>query len=107
MEKETEEKISELQGIEQNLQRFLNQKQNFQTQIVEIETALKEIPDSDETYKILGNIMVSVKKENLKSELEDKKELITIKLKSIEKQEENLRKEADNLQQEIMKKMKK
>ena len=33
MDNKTEEKIAELQGIEQNLQKFLSQKQQFQTQM--------------------------------------------------------------------------
>ncbi len=106
MDKKTEEKISELQVIEQSLQKFLSQKQSLQTQIVEIETALKEIPSSKESYRIIGNIMVAVDKKKLQEDLESKKELIDIKLKSIEKQEQQMRIDADSLQKEIMDKIK-
>ena len=41
--KETEQKIQQLQLIEQSMQQFLMQKQSFQTQLVEIESALKEL----------------------------------------------------------------
>ncbi len=102
MDKITENKISELQTIEQNLQRFLSQKQNLQSQIIEVETALKELPQSGEAYKIIGNIMVSVNKDKLTEELGSKKELANIKLKSIEKQEEGMRTEADSIQKELM-----
>jgi len=106
MNKETEQEISELQVIEQNLQRFLSQKQQFQTQIVEVETALKELPESGDTYKIIGNIMVSVKKADLEEDLKSKKEIAEIRLKSLEKQEQKMREEADNLQKQIMNKIK-
>jgi len=41
--KETEKDIAQLQLIEQNLQNFLVQKQTFQTQLLEIDNALKEL----------------------------------------------------------------
>ncbi|MBU1201318.1 MAG: prefoldin subunit [Nanoarchaeota archaeon] len=107
MNKETEQEISELQTIEQNLQRFLSQKQQFQTQIVEIDTALKELPESGDTYKIIGNIMVAVKKTDLEEDLKSKKEIVELRLKSIEKQEQKMRQDADSLQKQIMDKIKK
>lgn len=107
MNKETEERIGELQGIEQNLQKFLNQKQQFQTQTVEIDSALKELPTSEKSYKIVGNIMVAVDKDKLKNDLEDKKERIELRLKSIEKQEQKMREKADSIQKEVMESMKK
>ena len=47
MEKTTEEKIAQLQMIEQGMQNFLLQKQQFQAQIIEIESALKELEKSE------------------------------------------------------------
>ncbi|MBC8495402.1 prefoldin subunit beta [archaeon] len=107
MDKATEEKIAELQAIEQNLQRFLTQKQQFQSQIIELESALKEIPDAKETHKIIGNIMVAVDKNKLENDLKEKKEMFELRLKSIEKQETSMREKADSIQKEVMEKMKK
>ena len=56
--KEAEKKISQLQMLEQGMQSLLMQKQQFQLQQVEIESALKELENVDEAYKIVGNIMV-------------------------------------------------
>ena len=74
--KETEQKIAQLQLMEQNLQSFLMQRQQFQSQLVEVESALKELDKSKESYKIVGNIMVSTSKEELKKDLEEKKYIL-------------------------------
>lgn len=103
MDKKTEEKVAELQMIEQNLQRFLTQKQQFQTQIVEVDNALKELSNAKQTHKIIGNIMVEVDKKKLESDIKSKKEILELRLKSIEKQEQSMREKADNIQKEVMK----
>ena len=105
--KETEQKISQLQLFEQSLQNLLMQKQQFQSQLVEVESALKELGDSEESYKIVGNIMVSAKKEDLKKDLESKKETLSIRVKTLEKQEGSIKEKAEKLQSEVMEKMKK
>ncbi|GAG16427.1 unnamed protein product, partial [marine sediment metagenome] len=87
VEKETEKKISQLQMMEQSMQTFLMQKQQFQTQLVEIESALKELEKSKEAYKIVGNIMVSGNKEDIENDLKKKKEIVELRIKTLEKQE--------------------
>ncbi len=62
--KETEQKIAQLQLYEQSLQNILMQKQQFQSQSVEIGSALKELESTEKAYKIVGNIMVASKKED-------------------------------------------
>lgn len=107
MEKETEQKINQLQLFEQSLQNLLMQKQQFQLQLVETESALKELETTEEAYKIVGNIMVLTKKEDLKKDLKEKKEIIEIRIKSLEKQETQIKEKASKLQEEILKKIKK
>lgn len=104
--KETQEKIDKLQLIEQNLQNILIQKQTFQAQLLEIENALKELTNKKEAYKIIGAIMVSSKKEDLEKELNQKKEILDLRLKNIEKQEEKIKEGATKLQSEVMKNLK-
>jgi len=101
-----EEKIQRLSLIEQNLNNSLMQKQNFQMQEIEIDNALKELKDSKEAYQIVGNIMIKAEGTKLKKELESKKEIIELRIKNIEKQEEKIKSEAENLQKEVMKNMK-
>lgn len=104
--KETEESINQLQLLEQSLQTFLVQKQQFQTQLVEVESALKELETSKESYKIVGNIMVQADKGDLKKELESKKEMLNIRIKTLEKQENQIKEKSTKLQSEVVEKMK-
>lgn len=107
MDKETEQKINQLQLFEQSLQNLLIQKQQFQLQLAEIDSALKELETTEEVYKIIGDIMVSTKKEDLKKDLKEKKEINELRIKSLEKQEAQIKEKASNLQEEVLKSIKK
>lgn len=105
-DKEHEEKIGQLQLLEQSLQSFLVQKQQFQMQLSEVTSALENLKDSKKTYKIIANIMIDAKKEDLEKELKQKKEMLEIRLKNIEKQEESIREKSQKLQKEVLSSMK-
>ena len=104
--KETEQKIAQLQLHEQGLQNILIQKQQFQAQSIEIESALKELEATKEAYKIVGNLMVASKKEDLKKDLESKKETVNLRIKTLEKQETQIKERAKRLQEEVSKDIK-
>lgn len=103
---ETKQKISQLQLLEQNLQNFMLQKQQFQTQLMEVESALTELEKSDTAYKIVGNIMVISKKDELQKDLKAKKEMLELRIKTLENQEDKIREKATKTQSEILKGMK-
>ncbi len=109
IEKEREEKISELQMIEQNLQQLLAQKQSIQIQQIETENALEELKkqSSSEVYKIIGQIMVGSNKKEIEKDLNSKEEIFNLKIKNIEKQESKLRERAKEIQKEILESMNK
>ena len=106
VEKETEKKISQLQMMEQGMQGFLMQKQQFQGHLVEIESALKELEKSKEAFKIVGNIMVSSDKKELEEDLKKKKETVELRIKTLEKQENQIKEKASAIQEEVMKELK-
>jgi len=103
---ETEEKIGRMQLLEQNIQNFLMQKQQFQTQLVEVNSALEELEKAEVSYRIIGNIMVLSKKDELKKDLDSKKEMVELRINAIEKQEEELKEKAKKLQGEVLEGMK-
>ena len=100
--KETEQKIAQLQLLEQNMQQLLAQRQQYQAQLLELDSALTELKDSKEAYKIIGNIMIKNTKEDLDKDLKSKKELIELRIKSLEKQEKQFKDKASSLQAEVM-----
>ena len=104
---ETQQKIQEIQILEQNLQNLLLQKQAFQIELNETENALSEILKSKEdVFKLISNIIIKADKEKLEKELKQKKELLSLRLNSIEKQETKLSEQMENLRKEIMKEIK-
>ena len=88
---EVEQKIAQLQLLEQNMQNFLAQKQNFQAHELEINNA----------YKIVGSIMINSDKNKLKTDLESKREIIALRIKNLEKQETQIKEKIDKLQEEV------
>lgn len=103
--KNTEQKISQLQLLEQSLQNFNLQKQQLNSKLLEYESALEELDLTEDAYKIIGNIMVKVNKDSLKKELEEDKKTNTIRINALEKQEQSTREKAKGIQQEVMKEM--
>ena len=105
---ETEQKIAQLQALEQNMQNFLMQKQTIQAQMIEGENALEELSRAEgKIYKVVGPIMVAAEREELKKELESKKEVFELKMKNVEKQEAQVKEKAKKIQAEVLEKIKK
>lgn len=104
--KQTEQKLMQLQLLEQSIQNILTQKQQFSGQLLEIENALKEVKQVQNAYKIVGNIMVLTKQKDLMEDLQQKQDLITVRIQSLERQEKKLREKATSLQEEVVSKLK-
>jgi prefoldin beta subunit len=102
IDKETEQKIKRLQLFEQNLQTIAAQKQQFQAQLTEVESAMRELGKVKSAYKIVGNIMVKSDKETLHKELEQKKDMFSVRVKTLEKQESSVKDKSKQLQSEVM-----
>ena len=76
-------------------------------ELSETENALTEITNSNEdVFKLVGNIMIKSKKEDIEKELKKKQELLSLRLKSIESQESDFTKKSEELREEVMKKIK-
>lgn len=104
--KKINENIQELQILEQNLQSLLLQKQAFQFELNETENALSEVSKSkDDIYKITGQIMIKAKKEEVEKELSERKDILSLRIKSIEKQERAFKEKIDSLREELSKNM--
>lgn len=108
MAEDTDNKIQEMQILEQSLQNLLMQKQAFQLELNETQAALKEIKNSgDDVFKIIGQLMIRSDKKKMQDELSNKEKLLGIRLKSLEKQETSLTEKLEQLREDVMKGMKK
>ena|SRR3989338_2723148 len=96
------EQMQRIQLLEQNIQAVNAQKQQFQTQLFEIDGALKELSTSPVAYKIIGGLMMATDKETLTKELTSKKELLELRIQTLEKQEKQIKERVKKFQDEIM-----
>ena len=107
MDKETEEKVKELQLLEQNLSNLMYQKQTFQLELNEVTSASSELSESNgDVFKIIGNVMIKSDKGKLKKELDEKMQIIELRVKNIDKQEKSIRGRVEELRKEVLKGMK-
>ena len=101
-------KIQEMHIIEQNLHNLLLQKQAFQIELTETSSALEEVESStDEVFKIIGQLLIKTDKSKMKEELLNKKKMLELRLKTIEKQENSLTKQLNDIREGLIKSMEK
>lgn len=97
------QKLQEMQFLEHNLQNLLLQKQSFQMELSEINSALKELENSgDETFKIIGQLMIKAEKPKILKELAEKQKILNLRIKTIQGQENSLAKQLDFFRKELL-----
>ncbi|MDI6798432.1 MAG: prefoldin subunit beta [Candidatus Aenigmarchaeota archaeon] len=103
LSEETKNLIAQFQSYQQQLQTIVIQKESLKLQAIEIERALEELNETKQAsaYKITGQIMVLKPVEELKKELNETKENIDIRIKSLEKTEEKVGNKLKELQAKL------
>ncbi|MEM7825236.1 MAG: prefoldin subunit beta [Candidatus Aenigmatarchaeota archaeon] len=103
MTEETKNLLAQFQSYQQQLQSVLIQKESMKLQSMEIEKALEELNQTKEknAYKISGQIMVLKSVEDLKKELNETKDDLEIRIKSLEKSEEKIKDKLKELQNKL------
>lgn len=99
-----DDKIQQIHFMEGNLQNLFMQKQAFQMELSETQSAIKEIENSDEDiFKIIGQLMIKTDKQKTKEELSNKEGILKLRIKTIERQEDSLTEKMVNLRKEVIK----
>jgi|FaiFalDrversion2_1042247.scaffolds.fasta_scaffold00504_3 prefoldin beta subunit len=100
---EAKELLLQFQSYQQQLQNILIQKETLKLQEIEVEKALEELNATKQTsaYKIVGNIMLSKSVEDLKKELNESKEELSLRIKSIESVELKIKEKLKELQNKL------
>lgn len=107
LNEETQRQIQEMQILEHNFQQLLMQKQMFQNESNEAVFAIEELEKSEgEVFKIVaGQIVIKSTKEKLEKELKHRKELLEMRLKTMEKQEKEFSEKLEAMRQDILDKI--
>jgi len=102
---ETQQILIELQTYQQQTQTVLIQKESLSMQNMEIDKALEELgkTTTNDVYKVIGPILIKSNKKDLEKELNEKKETIELRLKSLKKQEDRLREKLKESQERFEK----
>jgi len=101
-----QERLLRLQQLQETLQTVLSQKQQLDLEILEIDRALSELEKtSDDTviYKSIGSLLIRADKAKVISELTERKELNSMRVSVLTKQEERLRSQIKELQEKLQK----
>jgi len=99
-----ENQIQEINILEQNLQQLFLQKQAFNMELSETETALEEIKKSgDEIFKIVGQLMIKSEKKKIEEELVQKIKLLQLRCNSLDKQEKIFSDKIESIRKELIK----
>ena len=97
--------LSQIQQIQQQVQSISMQRSQIKLIIQEIELSLKEIEklkdNDDGIYKLIGNLIFKSKKDDVKSELYEKKESMSIREQTLQRQEERLTDRFKQLQEQL------
>ncbi len=95
--------VMQFQNLQQQLQSTAIQRESLKLRSFEIDKALEEIEASKEknVYKISGNVMISKAAEEVKKELQEEKEVIGTRMKSLDKNEEKITEKLKELQKKL------
>ncbi len=105
MDKETEQILNQAQIYQQQIQTVIAQKSALNLEIREIKNALEEIGKTrgESVFKISGPIMIKVDTKEIEKELKEKEDMLSLRLKTIEKQERKLKEKIEELRSKLMK----
>ena len=101
---EAQEKIEELQDLQETAQQVAVQKQQAESQLTETKTALEELEglDSDTTmYREVGELMIKTEYADAEENLNEKSDSLEIRVETLQKQEQRVREQFEKLQSEL------
>jgi prefoldin beta subunit len=101
---QVQQRLLRLQQLQQTLQRILTQKQQLELELNEVEQALGELAkltDEAVIYKSIGSLLVKSGKDKTVTELNERKELLNVRITVLGKQDERLRAQVKDLQEKL------
>ncbi len=96
--------VAQMQQVQQQLQAVVSQRMQVEAMLKEVEEALNEVKkasDDAPVYKVTGNILVKVSKEEVIKDLEEKKETYEVRLSTLKRQEERLKDRLAEIQKKL------
>lgn len=107
---QVQNQLKQLQQFQQQLEIITQQRLQVEARLKETETALEELSKlegEESIYKAIGNLIIKTNKDKLIKELQEDKESLEIRKKSLESQENRLKERIEDLQNKIQEALKK
>jgi len=101
---QVQQRLLRLQQLQQTLQAVLTQKQQLELELNETEQALGELEkltDEAVIYKSIGSLLVKSQRTKVTTELNERKDLLNMRIGVLGKQEERLRSQVKDLQTKL------
>jgi len=101
---QVQQRLLRLQQLQQTLQTVLTQKQQLELELTEVDQALSELgklTDAAVIYKSIGSLLVKSERANVTNELNERKDLLKMRIDVLGKQEERLRSQVKDLQTKL------
>ena len=100
---QTQHMLMQLQTYQQQLQVITTQKQQIELQLAEIDAAVDALKDvkEDTVFKAVGPILAKVNKSDTQKELKQTKELLELRVKTLEKQVEKVKDKMKELNDKV------
>ncbi|MFP3196865.1 MAG: prefoldin subunit beta [Sulfolobaceae archaeon] len=101
---ELKAEIVKLQQLQDQLNRVLTEKSVIDNQLREVNKVLQELtqlPSDAIVYKMVGNLLVKVNKEEIQKELDEQKTILELRSRTYQNQEAKLRAQLEERQKKV------
>ena len=101
---ELQQYVAKLQQLQARLNQVAAEKSVVEAELKEVERALNVLnnaSDDANIYRLAGYLMVKVSREDAQKDLSDRKDILELRLKNLEKQESLLTSEIKDLESKI------
>ncbi len=104
-----QQELMQFQQLQQQVQVLAQQRMQMELQLKETEKAIEELSKlkgKPEIYKSIGTLLIKSDKENVSTELAEKKDTLELRIKTFKKQEERLQEKLKEKQAKIQEALK-
>ena len=101
---ELQNRIMHLQQLQNQLNMIRLQKQSVELELREVERVLRElqnIPANEILHKSLGHILVKTTKEKIEKELNERKEILELRLETLKRQEKHIETQFNDIRRKV------
>jgi prefoldin beta subunit len=101
---EVQTQLVKLQQLQSQLERLSYERSVIDSELREINKVLEELsslPADTSVYKVVGNLLVKKDKSSVEKELNDRKEILELRSRTYQKQEDILKKQFEELQKKV------